>query len=123
VATERPCRSQPSRCEGRHALRATYIHRSLDTWPALPSRCQYAVRKDRNADQQYQEQEIESHEAIQPIREILSAKFGLGLRMFFDDFDIEFVGKEVTRALSQEHLRGRVFGLILRVDRAGIFGF
>ncbi|MBC3941988.1 hypothetical protein [Sphingomonas albertensis] len=50
-------------------------------------------------------------------------KFGIGPRMLFDDFDIEFVGKEVTRAFSQEHLRRRVFCLILRVDRAEVFGF
>ena len=103
--------------------RDTYINRYLDIRPALPSRRQYAVRKDRNADKQYQEQEIESHEAIQPIREILLGKFGFGFRMFFDDFDIEFVGKEVPRALSQEHLGRRVLGLIMRVDRAEVFGF
>ena len=75
------------------------------------ARCQDAVHKYWHANQQDQEEKIELHQPVEPIRRYVMPVMGVGLRIVLDDRLIEFPGKRVARPGSREWYGWRGLGL------------
>ena len=77
---------------------------AFSRWARTPlrARCQDAVHKYWDADQQDQEEKIALHQPVEPIRRHILPVMGIGLRIVLDDRLIEFPGKRLARSGSRD---------------------